>query len=136
MKKQTVTILILCYLVSLTVLAQKQQKKQKDSIIFTQLTYDYGTIGIGNSGRCEFKFTNKMKTPLVVSNVKPSCGCTVANWPKEPVLPGKTDVIKINFNAKLPGTFNKTITVTSNAANSTVILHIKGNVILNNNFRH
>lgn len=129
MKKIAVILFLFCF-VSLTIMAQKQQKNQNDSIIFTELIHDYGTIDVGSPGHCEFKFTNKMKTPLVISNVKPSCGCTVADWTKEPILPGKTGVIKLNYNTKIPGSFNKTITVNSNAKNATVVLQIKGNVTI------
>ncbi|MDP4239711.1 MAG: DUF1573 domain-containing protein [Bacteroidota bacterium] len=108
---------------------QKKQSNQKDLITFKELTHDYGTIEVGSPGHCEFKFTNNMKKALVISNVKPSCGCTVANWPKEPILAGKTGVIKLTYNTKIPGTFYKTIAVTSNAKNAAVILRIKGNVI-------
>lgn len=128
--KKIVAILFLSCFASFTLMAQKQQKNQNDSIIFTQTMFDYGTIDVGSSGSCEFKFTNGMKTPLVVSNVKPSCGCTVADWTKEPILPGKTGVIKLNYNTKIPGAFNKSITVNSNAKNATVTLQIKGNVII------
>ncbi len=107
------------------------QQKQNDSIIFAKLIYDYGTIDVGSPGHSEFRFTNKKKTALVISNVRSSCDCTVAKWSKEPILPGKTGVIKIKFNTKIPGTFLKTITVTSNANNARVTLQIKGNVILN-----
>lgn len=131
MKKIAAILFLFCF-ASLTLFAQKQQQNnQNDSIIFTELIHDYGTIDVGSPGHCEFKFTNNKKTPLVISNVKPSCGCTVADWPKEPILPGKTGVIKLNYNTKIPGTFSKTITVNSNAKNSTVILQIKGNVTLN-----
>ncbi len=128
--KKIVAFLFLICLTSIVIFAQKQKIKQNDSINFTGLIHDYGTIEVGSSGNYEFKFTNGMKTPLVVSNVKPACGCTIADWTKEPVLPGKTGVIKINYNTKIPGTFNKSITVNSNAKNSTVILQIKGNVTL------
>jgi len=128
--KKSAAILFLFCLATLTLMAQKQQKNQNDSINFTELIHDYGTIDVGSPGSFEFKFTNGMKTPLVVSNVKPSCGCTVADWTKEPILHGKTGVVKINYNTKIPGTFSKTITVNSNAKNSTVILQIKGNVTL------
>jgi len=129
MKKLTAILFLFC-LTSTVLFGQKQQKIQNDSIIFTELIHDYGTIDVGSPGHCEFKFTNRMKTPLVVSNVKPSCGCTVADWTKEPILAGKTGLIKLNYNTKIPGTFSKTITVNSNAKNSTVILQIKGNVTL------
>jgi len=126
-KKQA--LLCIFFVVAFGLFAQKNQNKPKESILFTELTYDYGTIEVGSPGDSEFKFTNNMKTALVINNVKPSCGCTIANWPKEPILPGKTGVIKLNYNTKIPGTFNKTITVSSNAKNATVILRIKGNVI-------
>ena len=109
--------------------AQKKQDTQKESINFTALVYDYGTIDVGSPGNSVFKFTNTMKKPLVIYNVKPSCGCTVANWTKTPILPGKTGVITLHYNTKIPGNFNKTITVSSNATNATVVLRIKGNVI-------
>ena len=109
--------------------AQQKPSNQKDLIVFTALTYDYGTIEVGSPGHCEFKFTNTMKKALVISNVKPSCGCTVASWSNEPIPAGKSGVIRLSYNTKIPGTFYKTIAVTSNAKNSTVILRIKGNVI-------
>jgi len=126
-----IAILGLCSLFSFVLFAQEGQNNQKESIVFTELIHDYGTIDLGSPGHCEFRFTNTMKKPLVVHNVKPSCGCTVAKWSKEPILPGKTGMINISYNTKIPGTFLKIITVTSNAKNSTVLLQIKGNVTRN-----
>jgi len=127
--KKLVSFLILFSFISLGVFAAMNQSVGLDSIVFVKTTNDYGTIEQGSPGSCEFKFTNKKKSPLVLSNVKASCGCTIAEWPKEPILPGKTGVIKVNYNTKITGTFSKTITVNSNAANGTVILSIKGTVI-------
>jgi len=128
MTKKLVLLSIFC-IAAFTLFAQKQKNDQKELITFTEKIHDYGTIEVGSPGDCVFIFTNNMKTALVISNVKPSCGCTVANWPKQPKLPGKTGVIKLNYNTKIPGTFNKTIVVTSNAKNANVLLRIKGNVI-------
>ena len=128
MTKKLVLLSIFC-ISAFNLFAQKQQNNQKELITFTEKIHDYGTIEVGSPGDCVFIFTNNMKTALVISNVKPSCGCTVANWPKQPILPGKTGVIKLNYNTKIPGTFNKTIVVTSNAKNANVLLRIKGNVI-------
>lgn len=122
-------LLSLCCLATVILVGQQKPPLQKDVIVFTELTHDYGTIEVGSPGHCEFRFTNTMKKALVISNVKPSCGCTVASWPKEPIPAGKTGVIKVSYNTKIPGTFYKTIAVTSNAKNATVILRIKGNVI-------
>ena len=66
--------------------------------------------------------------PLILSNVTSSCGCTVPTWPQEPILPGKSDVIKVTYNTNNVGPINKTITVTSNAKTSRLVLSIKGTV--------
>lgn len=98
-------------------------------ITFEKIIHDYGTIKQGGDGQCEFGFTNTGTNPLVLSNVRSSCGCTVAEWPKEPILPGKSGTIKAKYNTNIMGSFTKTITVTSNAKNSPVRLTIKGNVV-------
>ena len=108
--------------------AQTTQPTTQDSIVFVKTVHDYGTIVQGSDGGCEFTFTNKGKLPLVLSNVRASCGCTVPSWPKEPIAPGKSGSIKVMYNTNLPGSFNKSITVNSNALNNTVMLQIKGNV--------
>jgi hypothetical protein len=104
------------------------QVSTQDSIKFEKIVHDYGTMVQGADGNSEFKFTNKGKAPLVLSNVQASCGCTVPEWPKEPILPGKTSSIKVKYNTAIIGSFGKSITVSSNAANSSVVLTIKGNV--------
>ena len=128
MIKRLAVLTLLCF-ASFILFGQMKQSKQKDLILFTELSHDYGTIEVGSPGKSEFKFTNTMNKALVISSVKPSCGCTVAEWPKEPILAGKTGVIKLHYNTKIPGTFSKTIMVNSNAKNPTVVLRIKGNVI-------
>jgi hypothetical protein len=99
-------------------------------IQFPSLVHDYGTLQKGADGNCEFTFTNTGKEPLVLSNVTTSCGCTVPSWNKEPILPGKTGVIKVNYTkTNIVGTISKQITVMSNAKNGTIILSIKGQVV-------
>lgn len=125
MKKSFLILLVL----SLSVLgsfAMKSQTTIQDSLVFDQTIHDYGTIEQGGDGNCEFKFTNNSATPLILSNVKASCGCTVPEWPREPIAPGKASSIKVKYNTNNVGAFSKTITVTSNAPNSTVVLTIKG----------
>ena len=116
------------FFASLSIQAQEKQVTLQDSIVFVSTTHDYGTIVQGADGNSEFKFTNKGKSPIILSNVKASCGCTVPEWPKEPIMPGKTNSIKVTYNTANIGSFAKTITVSSNAVNSTVVLTIKGNV--------
>lgn len=100
--------------------------KNAPIITFENVEHDYGTIYKGDDGKCEFRFTNTGKEPLILSNPRSSCGCTVPIWSREPILPGKSGLITIIYDTKRTGPFNKTITVLSNAKNKTVVLRIKG----------
>jgi hypothetical protein len=93
-----------------------------------KMEHDYGTIKQGGNGECEFKFTNSGKEPLVITNCQGSCGCTVPQCPKEPILPGKSGVIKVKYDTNRPGAIYKTVTVNSNSKSGNVVLTIKGNV--------
>ncbi len=95
-------------------------------ITFESDVHDYGTIKNGSDGTCEFKFKNTGKEPLVISNAKGSCGCTVPTWPKEPVLKGQTAVVKVHYDTKRPGAFTKTVTIESNAKTNPKVITIKG----------
>jgi len=118
---------ILLFMVAVS--ANAQAPDTTKVIQFASLVHDYGTINQGSDGGCEFKFENKGKTPLQLNNVRASCGCTVPTWPREPILPGNTGVIKVMYNTASIGSFNKSITVDSNAKNASVVLQIKGNVV-------
>ena len=109
--------------------AQNVSSIKNDSIIFEKIVHDYGTIIQGSDGNCAFKFTNKGEGPLILNNVKTSCGCTVPEWPSAPIPPGKTGIIKVKYDTTRLGAFSKTITVSSNAKNSLVTITIKGNII-------
>lgn len=126
--KKTVFVLFILSFLTLGLYAGNNQNQTNDSIVFVKLTHDYGTIKEGSNGNCEFKFTNKGKVPLILSNVQATCGCTIAEWPKAPILPGKSGSIKVKYNTNLVGTFNKSIQVSSNATNSFVVLTIKGTI--------
>jgi hypothetical protein len=97
-------------------------------IKFDKETHDFGNIPQGVPATYEFVFKNTGKTPLIVTNAAASCGCTTPEWTKEPIKPGKTGMVKATFNAASPGPFTKSVTVVSNAKNSTVILYLKGDV--------
>jgi hypothetical protein len=105
-----------------------QPNPNAPEISFEKLVHDYGTIVQGADGTCEFKFTNTGKEPLILSKPQSSCGCTVPTWPQEPILPGKSDVIKVTYNTNNVGPINKTVTVNSNAKTARVVLSIKGTV--------
>ncbi len=99
------------------------------TIDFEKEIHDYGTMKQHGDGGCEFVFTNNGTEPLIISNARGSCGCTVPNWPKEPIAPGKTGVIKVNYDTKRVGPINKSVTITSNAGNApTKVIRIKGKI--------
>ena len=108
--------------------AAPQENPNAPEISFDKTVHDYGAIVQGSDGSCEFKFTNTGKEPLILSKPLSSCGCTVPTWPQEPILPGKSDVIKVTYNTNNIGAINKTVTVNSNAKTSRIVLSIKGSV--------
>ena len=98
-------------------------------MVFVTDVIDYGTIEQNSDGVREFKFTNTGNEPLIITNAKGSCGCTVPDWPKEPIAPGEASVIKVRYATNRLGAFTKTVTVTSNSKTPTSRLTIKGKVI-------
>ena len=94
-----------------------------------RFVHDYGTIEKGADGQCYFVFTNTGNEPLIIEKATSSCGCTVPNPPRYPILTGQKDSISVKYDTKRLGGINKTITVTSNASNSPVTLQITGNVV-------
>lgn len=99
------------------------------SIQFDKETHDYGTIKNGGDGTCEFTFTNTGKEPFLISNARGSCGCTVPEWPKEPIAPGAKGTIKVKYDTKRSGPINKSVTISSNAVNEPEkVIRIKGEV--------
>lgn len=78
------------------------------------LTVDYGEVNYNGDGTREFTFKNTGTEPLVITNAKGSCGCTVPEWPKEPIRPGTTGIIKIKYDTKRSGPISKTVTITTN----------------------
>ncbi|WP_291725531.1 DUF1573 domain-containing protein [Bernardetia sp.] len=93
-------------------------------------SFDFGTVEEGNKAEKTFVFKNTGNQPIIMSNVRASCGCTTPSWTREPVLPGQSGEIQVSYNsAGRPGAFNKTITITSNASEATKVLKIRGNVV-------
>ena len=97
-------------------------------IQFETTEHDFGTIPEKGDGTFAFVFKNTGKEPLILKNVRSSCGCTVPEWPKEPIKKGNKGTIKVSYNTRITGSFSKSITVYSNAEGDPVVLHIKGKV--------
>jgi hypothetical protein len=127
--KKSIFLLTILSIFTFALQAQDNKATVADSIIFDKLVHDYVTIAQGGDGNCVFTFTNKGTKPLVLNNVRAFCGCTTPEWTKTPVAPGEKGTIKVRYNTSLVGSFNKSITVNSNAANSEVKLSIKGQVV-------
>ena len=104
------------------------QDANAPQITFNQETIDYGTVKKAANGEREFVFKNTGKEPLIITNCVGSCGCTVPVWPKTPIAPGEKASIKVKYDTQRLGAFQKTVTVTSNAATPTKVLTIKGTV--------
>lgn len=104
---------------------------QAPVMTFEKATHDFGQISeTGGRVTTVFKFKNESAAPLVLNDVRASCGCTTPKWPREPIMPGATGEITVTYNPSgRPGRFQKTITVTSNASEPTIRLYIKGEVV-------
>jgi hypothetical protein len=98
------------------------------AIEFKVTEHDFGTIEQDGDGSFEFVFTNTGVEPLILSNVKSSCGCTVPVWPRDPIKAGENSSIKVKYDTHRIGSFSKTISVYSNAQTDPIILQIKGEV--------
>ncbi len=100
---------------------------------FKEDTYDFGEVMEGEKVIYEYAFTNTGKEPLIISNAKGSCGCTVPDWPKEPIPVGGSSVIKVQFDSKGKGKVGgqpqtKRVTITANTDPANTYLTIKGKV--------
>lgn len=101
--------------------------KQKLPITFKTLEIVRPNIAFGADETFTFDFKNTGKTPIIISNVQTSCGCTTAEKPSAPVQPGKSSKIAVKYDTKRVGEFTKTITVTTNVGDP-IVLTIKGKV--------
>jgi Protein of unknown function (DUF1573) len=96
-------------------------------IEFDKEVHDYGELENGANGTCTFTFKNSGTAPLIITDAKKTCGCTVPSWPKEPIAPGASATITVKYDTKRPGNFNKNVTIYSNAVNTPEkIIKIKG----------
>jgi hypothetical protein len=103
--------------------------KQKGAVAqFEKTEFDYGKIEKGSEPLRKFVFKNVGDEPLVISNAQGSCGCTVPTWPKEPIMPGQSATIDVRYDTQRTGPFSKSVTLTTNEANPTRVLSIKGEV--------
>ncbi len=108
---------------------QTENVEKRSSILFDKLVHDFGTMEKGGDASCVFTFKNVTKKPVTLTNVKTSCGCTAADWPKEPVAKKKKGTIKVKYDSNRIGKFTKTIKVFIEGNENPIQLEIRGTIV-------
>lgn len=97
---------------------------------FEETEFDFGTVPDGEKVSHTYKFKNTGAEPLILSNAKGSCGCTVPSWPREPIPPGGTGEITVEFNSQnKAGKRNQKVTITANTNPPQTFIYLKGEVL-------
>ncbi|MFT4855284.1 MAG: hypothetical protein ACI9UV_001458 [Algoriphagus sp.] len=121
---------VLFTLVALVFAFQANAQESGATIIFKEKAINFGDITQGDKVSHTFTFTNSGNSPLIISNVAVTCGCTATNWPKEPIAPGKTSEISVSFNsAGKMGAQNSVIRIYSNASEPIEKVSLISNVL-------
>ena len=106
-------------------------KENAPAFKFEKESYDFGQIMQGEKVSYDFKFKNIGKSPLIITSATATCGCTVPEYPKEPIQPGKEGIIHVVFNsATKSGMQNKVVTIKANTVPSETQIHLIGDVKL------
>ena len=131
--KKVLFILIIALISGTSLFAQTATTAQENPdapIIFLEETlFDYGTIEQNGDGNHNFIYKNIGKEPLIFSKVRSSCGCTIPEWSREPLLSQQQDTIKVKYDTRRLGRFSKTVSIFSNAKKSMVVVRIQGEVV-------
>ena len=126
-------VLMMCLLVcGLTAaLAQNADGQKQAEIKFDKTTHNFGKFSeVSPKVSCVFTYTNVGTAPLIINQAVASCGCTVPEYTKAPVMPGKKGQLKVTYNGagKFPGPFKKSITVRTNGKVETTRIYVEGNM--------
>ncbi|MCR8560488.1 DUF1573 domain-containing protein [Mucilaginibacter sp. BJC16-A38] len=122
-------ILLICAVILGFAFTASAQDSEKPVFKFNEEKHDFGKIPQGTPVTTVFEFTNVGKEPLILTDVRPTCGCTIADFTKTPVKAGEKGTIKITYNAAVAAPFNKPIVVTSNASIPQKTINIVGEVV-------
>lgn len=128
----SLVVYFFCFLVviSINANAQKNRVNTQPKITFETTSHNYGVIFAGDDGEVDFNFKNEGKSPLIISNVVSSCGCTIVKWSKDPVMPNQTGTIKVAYNTNIIGDIKKSITVSTNdQSQNRIVLILTGKVV-------
>ena len=127
--KKIALILSLIVVAPLVALTTVPPNRDAAAFSWEATTFDFGKIKQNTPVSHVFKFTNSGTTPLVISTVQASCGCTVTDYSREPIRPGAEGYVKATYDAAKPGAFSKTVVVNANAEEGYVKLTIRGEVV-------
>lgn len=127
-------VLFLCFAFSFAIstLAQSQTDDNKGAIITWEVTsYEFGDIYKGDKVQHTFKFTNTGSSPLIITNVEVTCGCTIPKgWPRDPIMPGSRGELQVQFDSSGKfGRQNKVVTVVSNSRYGNSQITFSANVL-------
>tara|TARA_R110000787_G_scaffold271939_1_gene379200 strand:+ start:3007 stop:3432 length:426 start_codon:yes stop_codon:yes gene_type:complete len=125
---KTFYTLVTILFISVASFAQEKEDLKPEFKFVTE-TINYGKITVGANGVRVFEFTNTGKSPLIITKVQASCGCTVPKKPENPIMPGEKGKIEVSYDTKRVGGFSKAITIYSNAKTPRKMVKIKGYVI-------
>lgn len=110
--------------------ASEEMMEALPEIVFESEFHDFGEISEGMVVKHTFTFTNEGEGPLIISNAQGSCGCTVPDWPRQPIAPGESADINVSFNSTgRAGKQDKRVTLTTNAVPQTKVLNITSMVL-------
>ncbi|MDE0470589.1 MAG: DUF1573 domain-containing protein [Ekhidna sp.] len=134
MKAKHLSLIVTLFFSISTISAQDNTESEGvltgPKIFFAKKSYDFGDIVQGEKVEYVFELENTGNEPLILTDVKTTCGCTAPEWPREPIEPGQKESLKVVFNsAGKVGMQNKVITVMSNAVNSPARVKIVTNVL-------
>lgn len=117
-------------IIGIQFLAAQNQSAQAPvkTIAWNETTHDFGKIVQNAPASVTFTVKNNGLVPVLITAARSSCGCTVAEYTKEPVKPGESGIVKATYNSARVGSFNKTVTVTFDGMQTTEMLTIKGEV--------
>lgn len=127
-KLTLVTLFISAISFAQNVETKTTQAQTPSTLKWDNETHDFGTLEKGKPATHEFTFTNTTKQTVLITNVRPSCGCTAANYTKTPIKPGEKGMVAATYNAASPGAFTKSITVTTSDSEMPKSLTIRGKV--------
>jgi len=132
--KNIITLLLLsftsAFLIAQTEMVEPAVETEGGPIMsFESKDVDYGTIKQHGEPLRVLNFTNTGDEPLIIKNCKGSCGCTVPEWPKEPIMPGEDATIEIRYATNRLGKINKTVKITTNEGDVPHVIRVLGNIL-------